>query len=960
MGIGILFLTGLNITPIEGIPRYETKLYGRIMDSKENEPLNNATLLMWGLREFGNPKIASRTNSDAQGYYDLTTDTNFAKYLICAYYDNPDTEGIDGYPAFVEINSINSSNEINFSLQRASTVKLEGPIRLVDSLSSITNYEIKVLEYGSNESIMIDNTDYLYGTGPFSLNTLLQIDSKTIIVPPDKSIKLELKPSYFLDEVTSRRREKILHQISHNIIIEKPGGLVLGEGESISYDLRRFTVKRDLRLLDELIGVIQDKVEDNVRAGFYTIAERNDLSNILEIKDNAELKYSSSGYDEAYVHTREAYLSIKNLYSRLLSQRAEASISLQQLVMLISLDAIVASYLIFEDKKRKISCSIIFFIALSFLLYIVHPGKNFLPLPQYISVAILSIGEIFLVIYILPRLMGLKFEKEFNFISALASIISLGKRNLLRRKLRFILTFSSIFILSLSFVAMTSASMEFGLISNSQGWVRTDVRGIMVKHDPYNPTTPELKGRFYEISDDLIQWIGEVGGVVTVSRKAESFPKLEPYYYVGDNPINAILGLDFETEPLLSHLEEFIVHGSIPSMNGDGVLISEHIFRELDASLGDMVTVGNVTLTIGGVFDQKIRNLKDLNGELLVPNKQNDIVGDPSAPMITIEPCDYEYLIITDTDKAMEIDEDVGISRLALILDKDTDPVILAKSIALERGIRTWSSTGEGVTLAKVGDYFMGKGTLIIIPYAIVVLNVLITIFQSFYERRREINILSSVGFNPTHIGGILVVEAMVIGLLAGGLGHLAGLSLYPLLSLFSAAPVARQKISALWSLGTLGIALAAATMSVLVSLKWSVNITPSLSRKWSLNRKPKSYDEPWVIPIPAKIREDQCQDFISFLKNELNLYRNPNSYPNIVSLRGDLGEEGKNCSGELLFWYREGGTGVGGTSVKCIISMKKEPQDKVYRAELITYGGSNDIYKAGNFVRQVVMRWNI
>jgi ABC-type antimicrobial peptide transport system permease subunit len=648
---------------------------------------------------------------------------------------------------------------------------------------------------------------------------------------------------------------------------------------------------------------------------------------------------------------------MKDLYSRLLSQEVEASQALIGLILLITLNSIAFAYMIFESYDKKIVSSILVYAILSLFLYGIHPGRNFVTLTSYLTFVTASMLVITAIIILVPRLARGKIEEGSSLLSVVESLFSMGKRNLLRRKLRFVLTFFSVFILSLSFVALTSASFEYGLIFNSQNWAISTTPGLMIKNIPYNPASPVLKGHFNELSEETLDWVNGVEVVVTASRKAESLPSLDSYGYVGDQPIYGILGLDTSTEPTLKDIESSLIEGRLPEKGLNEVAISDLALLSSTKTIGDTIFFEGFSLEIVGVFNKEIMHVRDINGELIVPNTHINVNQDMSAPLISVVPCEYESVIITDIDVSLEIDEDIRLSRISLTVKDDVDKITLSKSLALERGLRVWASTGTEVFLAKIGDQFVGKGTLLIVPYVIVILNVVATILQSFYERRREVNILSSVGLSPSHIAGILVAEASIIGILGGAFGHLAGLSIYPVLSLFTSAPLARQKISAIWSLGTIGIALAAASISALFSLKWSVNITPSLTRKWSVDESPGYYTEPWVIPIPAKVSEDDFQEFAVFITNQLLSYRDRQSFPNITSFRGDLTEL-ENGKSTLSFWYREGETGVGGASVKCSLVTTKF--DSNYKLELICFGSQVEIYKAGNFIRHIIMRWNV
>ena len=74
-------------------------------------------------------------------------------------------------------------------------------------------------------------------------------------------------------------------------------------------------------------------------------------------------------------------------------------------------------------------------------------------------------------------------------------------------------------------------------------------------------------------------------------------------------------------------------------------------------------------------------------------------------------------------------------------------------------------------------------------------LNVSMVMMNSVYERRKEIRTLSMVGLNPTHIGLIFVAEAIILGMVGGSLGYLAGLGFYRVMVLFGQELMVREKL---------------------------------------------------------------------------------------------------------------------------------------------------------------------
>ncbi|KON30593.1 hypothetical protein AC480_00800 [miscellaneous Crenarchaeota group archaeon SMTZ1-55] len=109
------------------------------------------------------------------------------------------------------------------------------------------------------------------------------------------------------------------------------------------------------------------------------------------------------------------------------------------------------------------------------------------------------------------------------------------------------------------------------------------------------------------------------------------------------------------------------------------------------------------------------------------------------------------------------------------------------------------------------------------------------------------------------------MAEALIIGIIGGGMGYLLGLSLYRLMPLISSGIVVRQKISAGWCLASLSIAMAAVLVGALVALQSSVDITPSARRRWQMGRPPQK-GSAWVFDIPFKVQEDEVDSLFEYV----------------------------------------------------------------------------------------------
>ena len=256
--------------------------------------------------------------------------------------------------------------------------------------------------------------------------------------------------------------------------------------------------------------------------------------------------------------------------------------------------------------------------------------------------------------------------------------------------------------------------------------------------------------------------------------------------------------------------------------------------------------------------------------------------------------------------------------------------------MALSREYRFWAASGGVAHAAFMGSQIGGKGLPILVPWAIAMLNVVVTMLNSMYERRKEIDILSSIGLNPGHISGIFIAEATIIGVIGGGLGYLLGLGWYPLMAQFSFAPVVAQKVSIGWCVAALGISVSSVVFGALIAQRRSTELTPSKRKKWFSGGKWKSKDNEW--------------------EDRLNRYGNPEMNPYIRVKEMRRGEEGEPQT--LDFSYVEGQTSIGGERTDNVLSLIRSGRG-VWTINLKSVGSRYGVDKTGTFIRRILIQWS-
>ena len=186
--------------------------------------------------------------------------------------------------------------------------------------------------------------------------------------------------------------------------------------------------------------------------------------------------------------------------------------------------------------------------------------------------------------------------------------------------------------------------------------------------------------------------------------------------------------------------------------------------------------------------------LRDIDGSNYRPWGRNEL--DPS---LLPDPVIPRNILVFNYETALNLTE-FETSRFALTLKDCVGAEEFARRITLEKGYWPYVVSSEGVSMYKMEVYSESKGIQLTVPWVIIVLNVALMIINSMYERKNEVQTLSSLGVNPTQIAVIFLLEATIIGLIGGSLGYVTGMSMYKIMSVLGFEIGVHQKISSMWT----------------------------------------------------------------------------------------------------------------------------------------------------------------
>jgi len=904
-------------------------LNGVVLD-ENGSSIEEADVLVW----LGNNLIASgSTGPDGRFEVDVEEEARYAVYVFA---DDGSTPGVDYLPSRAEVES-QDGGDLRFTLVSAASLVFEGDIQFVESEELPLSVVYVVKDPASDGAMNIGGLSLRYGAAPDVSSSFLGLEPSHLVVPAAVPFGVEVDCSILVGG----------RSVTRSFEVEGPGGFLLERGERVAVDVRRFSVPFNLGVVEALHGRVGSEIGDMEMSRFYLAAERGEAASAFRRLSEARYLYDEGRYIESFSAARMSYLALRQTLAGLEGMYRGAALSVYILISLLSLTSTAIAFLLSNrDSTKLLSCPIIYVVSLA-VLYLTYPGSGIIPAELFAASAALALAASLMVAWVLPRfLRGRGGDGHLPVRNIVVPIFSIAKRGIRRRRMRFVLTLTSLTVLVMSFVALTSFSEGYGLIVSRVSGRGPRVTGVLLRAPGYTGTEPA----FITQTDIESGWLERQPESVVVSPKAENLPLPWAVATLNGKPIHGLVGIDPASESAIIDLADTITEGGLPSEGG--ILISENLRREHGVQVGHSLALNGITVTLSGVFDDEaFRGLKDLDGSDYLPRRLVDITPE-ETPTLVATACEPSEIVVTPISTALRIPF-VGVSRVDIAVGEGDDVNAFAGRLALERGYLAWSSSPDGVYFARLGGYLEGKGLPLMVPWAIVILNVVVTMLNSMYERRREIHILSSVGLNPAQISAIFVAEASILGVAAGGAGYLAGLVLYRAMAFFELALEVHQKISAFWSLASIGIAMTAVIMGAIAALRGSVIITPSLMRRWRFEEERETFNEPWEISVPVKLLPEEVEAFFDFFVRALRA-REGDPVRRASSIR--VSTEAEGASKRVDFVYRDTETGQFYTRNALTVERRADGEVAV---RLRTYSDKVWAHIAGTMVRLIAIEWS-
>jgi ABC-type lipoprotein release transport system permease subunit len=920
------FLSALAINHYPAAQTIRT-VSGIVMD-KNGVPLVGANVA---------PLVSTQTGTSiktgADGKFTLTLASNINSIVV--YTDDSATPGYDYLPARIALSGA-TPVDVSVKLQPASSIKFIGVVQFVDteSLSNDLTYSV------------VDERGEIISLSGFPLSfsktkPVLQIsgwDSSIVIMPVGYTrIKV----------IFSMKTSNPVSYLQKSISFEIPAS---GQGELLEYDITAYTIPWNDEYIKGYLAATKVKLTALKESLFYLTKETVMISNSESKLRQAETLYAIGDYTASYTTLKDAFITIRQVKQTLESLNLEAYRSVYIILGFLAVSSITMGFILFEAKGLSLLSGTAFYSVSAAILYTIYPGTMLIPFSSYLVGAAAAITIAILLSIVIPKVISYSANRgEVGFISVLIPIYTLSKRLMKRRRARTLLTIVSVALLTMSFVTLTSLSEEYGISLNRVSFTKINGKGIMVTSSPVTSDTEYLY-----LSNAEYDWLAKLPGVTSIATKYINLPQRRAITTLrsGDESkqIYGVVGIDSTVEDDVSGINKALIEGALP--NQGEVAITKNVKDTLSLKLGDRINLSGNSLIISGVLDDyALAKMMELDGSGYLPEKEVNISSPEEPPHYIQVTCEAEEVLIVYYQTALKMN---GVYQIRLNLGIDTSIEVdaLAERIALERGFKVTAASEKGATTYLLGAYLEGKGLPLIIPWTIAVLSVVVTMMNALQERRREINIMSSVGLNPSHIACVFVSEASITGFIAGGVGYLAGLSLYRVLAFMGLAFEVEQKVSALWSLASIGLAVSAVLVGAVVALRNSVVITPSLTRKWIMPER-EMKDKPHEILIPVKLTESQIDEFSDYVFNHLKALENELDY--LTSNIKLVSEDHKRF---ITFIYKSISAGPGMLFTQNTLVVEPNANNE-YIVKLYITGESDWARKSGTMVRKQAIKWS-
>jgi hypothetical protein len=541
--------------------------------------------------------------------------------------------------------------------------------------------------------------------------------------------------------------------------------------------------------------------------------------------------------------------------------------------------------------QRQIMGFAAIFLVIWVILSLVHPAFE-LSNPFVILLAFVILVLAILVMWIISGRFNEQMKKlrtevaviydtDVSRSSASMTAFLLGISNMKRRKLRTVLTFLTLLLLTFTVLSFTSiqTALRFNQIERDNEGL---YEGVLIRSKAWTP----LEESVLEYAHSNFGDRAAIAPRSWYDNKKKAHIKMKH----GENAHNAlgVLGLTPE-ESQVTGLDRALMAGRWFRPGEEKVVILPNNMiaaGALDIDIDDVArgdgsvkirVFGDQFTVIGIINSSRMKELKDLDDETMTPadfavtggqavqeiaeEEQREKQGLEDSkvvikPFVHLEPANT---LIMPYHTLRNVGSGNPLQSVAVRFQEDVDEraeieTFLSRlAVTLFAGIQEEDDDYVKVSIySSLGMTSLSGMANLFVPILIAALIVLNTMMGSVYERFREIGIYSSVGLAPGHIAWLFMAESCVYAVLGVVAGYLAGQIMATVLTALNVVTGFTLNYSSLSAVLSCMLVMAVVMLStVYPSRKASQMAVPDVTRRWRL--PPPDGDE-WHFEFPFTV----------------------------------------------------------------------------------------------------------
>ena len=291
----------------------------------------------------------------------------------------------------------------------------------------------------------------------------------------------------------------------------------------------------------------------------------------------------------------------------------------------------------------------------------------------------------------------------------------------------------------------------------------------------YNSFNPDLKivpvdGKYFELDSTQLIQLNDIPGIETLSKTVEEVCLFE---YKDVQKIGIIKGVDSNYNQVTS-IDSTIENGDFKLRNGRlnyGVL-GKGLSTNLSVNYKDAIT----PITVFMPIRKKTSMMNNLGKEF------KELSVYPSGVFAVGSEADVEYVITNfeAVNKLLSLENKISALELKLIDGYDEDAIRLSIEKVLGKELRIKNRYEQEESFLKVMNIEKWIAFLIVVlVLGIIAFNMVGSLWMMVLEKKKDISILRSMGYETRHIRNIFLMEGFIITGVGLVIGNVLALVLY-------------------------------------------------------------------------------------------------------------------------------------------------------------------------------------